>query len=628
LWGTTHSNIQNLYVAEVSSAGSMTKGWHFKGTAIQVGEIGHGPQTNSIAAASGLHRMLDNAHIAVMGGFKGNLTLPDGTEWGYAKAQTSAAYRTNLADQAPFVMKLDVSKAAGIGAGTTGWAKEMDGADYPGGADLYSVDGDASGNMIVSLSGCASYDPTAMSYDGFGRPVMGAKAGCVNYLTKLAAADGAEVWKTTLPHSLSSCRTISDGSIFCGWTTGAETLDFGNSVTLTTTGQTIGIVKFSAAGVAQWAKSTLAANFGDLSVNSDGTLLAAVGSDLSSGQPAHVVRIDTSSGNEGNILWSDPGGVGTHGFRGVEVTADPTASTQEVQVFGQVTGIETLTDTGGASTTLRSRGSYEVFVAAYKASDGSGKYAMDGGGTGMEYFFAFAKDPSTQELYVGGTSRSETIWWGNVKRTNAMYDGDSGENNPKTSRPVGSSKAFVVKLASVTELPECLTTCNSGRSMIASDVKSGYCYIDRYCYANGEAAPYAGAGCYSCDASNPLQWSGPDTTNHCFFGGTCYAANEAKQISAGRSYVDSECQTCQPAHTTQGWSMVDGYMLTTSGACHKKTPIEEAVRLGYRPPCASARRRLKALEAESPGASMPEEWLHDSDDDDESPKPNLREDDD
>ena len=30
---------QNLYVAEVSAAGSMTMGWHFKGNAIQAGCI-------------------------------------------------------------------------------------------------------------------------------------------------------------------------------------------------------------------------------------------------------------------------------------------------------------------------------------------------------------------------------------------------------------------------------------------------------------------------------------------------------------------------------------------------------------------------------------------------------------
>jgi len=31
------------------------------------------------------------------------------------------------------------------------------------------------------------------------------------------------------------------------------------------------------------------------------------------------------------------------------------------------------------------------------------------------------------------------------------------------------------------------------------DVKSGYCYIDRHCYANGEAAPYPGHHCQTCN---------------------------------------------------------------------------------------------------------------------------------
>merc|ERR1740121_3572176 len=30
IWGDTTSNMQNLYIAEVSSSGSMTKAWHFK----------------------------------------------------------------------------------------------------------------------------------------------------------------------------------------------------------------------------------------------------------------------------------------------------------------------------------------------------------------------------------------------------------------------------------------------------------------------------------------------------------------------------------------------------------------------------------------------------------------------
>ena len=66
--------------------------------------------------------------------------------------------------------------------------------------------------------------------------------------------------------------------------------------------------------------------------------------------------------------------------------------------FGQINSPSTLTltDTTGSETTLRSRGSYEVFVAAYDAADGSGKWAIDGGSDGLDYFFAFASDPDTR----------------------------------------------------------------------------------------------------------------------------------------------------------------------------------------------------------------------------------------
>ena len=72
-------NRQSLYIAEVDSttvagtrtAGKMTKTWLFQGTALQVGQIGHGGQTNDINSHRGMKAMLDNAHIAVTGGFKG-----------------------------------------------------------------------------------------------------------------------------------------------------------------------------------------------------------------------------------------------------------------------------------------------------------------------------------------------------------------------------------------------------------------------------------------------------------------------------------------------------------------------------------------------------------------------------
>ena len=59
------------------------------------------------------------------------------------------------------------------------------------------------------------------------------------------------------------------------------------------------------------------------------------------------------------------------------------------------------------------------------------------------------------------------------------------------------------------------------------DVKEGHCYIDRHCYANGEAAPYPGHHCQKCDrywesvsggssrsSSGSSSGSSPATTAH------------------------------------------------------------------------------------------------------------------
>jgi hypothetical protein len=567
LWGDTTSNVQNLYIAEVSSTGSMTRAWMLKGSAIQVGQIGHGAQTNSIDSHSGMHAMLDKAHIAVKGGFRQLLTLPDGTV-------LSSATAANTKDQVPFVMSLDVSSTNGIGAGTTGWYKRMDDG-HAGGASVHSVDGDANGNMIVSYKGCTAFDADATSTDAYGREVKGAMTGCKEYVMKLAAADGSQVWRHEVPHSLSSCRTITDGSFFCGWSMSASdnTLDFLNGITVVSEDNKVGIIKYNTAGVAQWAKATASTSFYDLAVSKGGALLAVTGTGTDSGgnRLGVVSRISTVSGSEGNVLWSDAGGVGTHGFRGVEVTDDD----QEVFAFGQLTSTETLTDTTGKTITLRSRGSYEVFAVAYDASDGKGKWAMDGGGTGMEYFFAMANDPDTHAVYIGGTSRSEIIRWGDIKRENVMYNGQPGENNPDTSSAVGSSKAIVVKLKTETTAPSCLNTCNSAFPLQASDVKSGFCYIDRHCYADGDPAPYSGSECRKCvsasSGGDPLTWGAPDTSAACFISGSCVASGAHAQVRSGYSYVDDPCKKCDPSVSTSAYSDVAGCNLpsTFAAGCYE-----------------------------------------------------------
>ena len=97
-----------------------------------------------------MHRMLDNAHLAVSGRFSGTLTLPDGT----VVDQTTTP--TMKPGPLPFILKFDVSSDTGVGTGTTGWFKQID-LGYEGGATVHSVDGDASGNFIIAMEGCASW---------------------------------------------------------------------------------------------------------------------------------------------------------------------------------------------------------------------------------------------------------------------------------------------------------------------------------------------------------------------------------------------------------------------------------------------------------------------------------------
>jgi hypothetical protein len=582
IWGTSTSDTKNLYIAEVNTAGKMEKTWHFVGDYIQKGELGHGPQDNNINAATGLHKMLDNKHIAVAAGFKQKLKLPDGTtlssecargdndrcdgNWGL-----SVTARDN---NRPFVIKLDVSQSAGIGAGTTGWVRQID-SEHAGGGSVDSVDGDAAGHMITSFQvrGNATHDGAAK-----------------NYLAKLAANDGSTVWEKEMPYSLRSCRTDSLGDVVCGYSISADDdkpmADFGDGVTLNSTkfDDWLGIVKVSSDGVTQFAKAPFKASFGDLSVSKSGNLLAVVGS-------RKVARIDLSSGNEGNVLWMDSeSGLGSHGFRGVEVTDDET----DVVVFGQVSGGDLVltNDATGATTTLRTRGSYDVYMAVFDAADGRGKYATDGGGNGMEYFFAFAKDSETNAVYIGGTSRSQKMHWGNITRDNVMQP-----SGVSSRTPVGSSKAFVVKMESTLEKPYCVSTCETDRAMVAADVAPGHCYIDRHCYADGEYPVYPTAACNMCEASvNPLEWSQPDTTNHCFIQGRCYAPGDGKSIGPWWSADESACEVCDPKKATDKFTLKDGYELTLEPyKCRESTWQETAIKLGWRVPCPKAERRARQM---------------------------------
>ena len=513
--------------------------------------------------------MLDRSHLSIKGDFSAQVTLPDGTLWSQGK-HTDDSVRLNTKDNVQFVMKLDVSSTNGVGAGTTGWARALDEDHlgvtiHPGGTGEPDVHGDANGDMIVSYTGYSGYNASAPYVDGYGRTkCCGLKTGGVHYLMKLSATDGSEVWKKVVPKAVYMCMPTTDGSVFCGYTMKSSdgAVDFGNGVTMpAVTSTKTGVVKFDSLGVAQWGQATHEASFKYLAVTEDGTTLVIAGGQSGRGQNDLLSRIDTSAGTEGTILWTDSGsGGGTHGFRGVQVTNDGT----QVITFGQINEGSplTLTDSLGSATTVTSRGSYTVFVAAYDAADGTGKWAMDGGSDGLDYFFAFSIDKDTDDIYVGGGvyDTPEAFVWGDVKRKNVMYQYKPSSD---ISGYVGTTKGFTAQIKSSSSPPSCLTnTCSAAAGPQASDVKPDMCYIDRHCYNAGDFSPYPGQHCMKCDpttSAGRLGWSAPDTTSHCFIGGTCM--DDGTHPSMGRSGVDPSMK-CDVASSTSAYTAVKGYLVS------------------------------------------------------------------
>jgi hypothetical protein len=279
-----------------------------------------------------------------------------------------------------------------------------------------------------------------------------------------------------------------------------------------------------------------------------------------------------------------------------------------VTTYGQINvgSPLTLTDSEGSETTVTSRGSYTIWVAAYDANDGTGKWAMDAGSDGLDYFFAFGIDHGTNDIYVGGGvySTPEAFVWGDVKRPNAMRQ---YEPSSDISGYVGTTKGFTAQIKSTSSLPDCLSTCSSVVGPQASDVKDGHCYINRHCYSEGDFAPYPGEHCRKCDpttAAGRLEWSDPVTTSMCFIGGKCIEEGAHEQVVTGQgrrgpTYGDDPCSVCKPSvsgteytKNSTGCLMVRLSTRARRPTCDAHVPVAAVAHRPYAPvPSARSWRR-------------------------------------
>ena len=504
---------------------------------------------NMFVMSDGIHKFPDGVHLALAIDMTGVLTIP---------GENGDIVLTNPQGVSE---SIGVAVKFNTNTGKAAWAK-MIGASSERGSVAGAVDGDSTGDMIVRGSTCIT--GTQAATDAYGRPCTGASGGCAvglarectYFISKLSSADGSEVWKTNIPTgvSINAIRMATDGSGYISGTlTGSVTIGGVSYASPTKDDGTHEsspiLIKITSAGAFSWAKTVGLGSSYDLDLSHDNSVLVLM---CSSGAEStvdgktfransnHVVRLATT---DGQVIWATDMPFGE--MRGVEVTPD----SNHVVIFGQTTGnlqSYTLTDAEGESTTLKSRGSWDLFVAKMKASDGTGVWAIDGGGDGMDYFHGFGMD-GTGNILVGGYSRSKDFAFGATTKPNMKHETVTGASSTKNT-------FYTVQLSSSESLPSCLSSCTEG----APHNPTTGCFIDNVCVAEGATSPYYGQSCFSCSSSAAKEeWTGPDLSAHCYIDGECVADGASRMVSLSRgSTQPSPCEVCDITQSTSEWTIV------------------------------------------------------------------------
>jgi hypothetical protein len=517
----------DTHLTKISAEGVPIAVWRFKGDSAHEG--------NRYIGGTGswrMHKTPDDVHLAIAFNFvHPTYTIPGGlvlTNPHEAKEAVGVVVKFNTnTGQAAWAKMIEVTKARGSSA------------DLP--------DGDSSGNIIFKGKSCI--DGTTV--DGETPSV------CSHFIMKLASADGSEVWKTEIPAALSISglrMALDNGGYLLGTMSGsmdiAGTTYSSSTKADGTSDKSPIVIKFTEAGTFVWAKVLGTGSGSVLDLSKDNSKLIVSGS---TSRGAVVVvdgktfGSDTSSGgfvaslspSNGQVLWV----MAAPSMRGMAVSDDNTF----VAIYGSVSSSFTLTDAQGESTTLRTKGSYDIYVAKMKASDGTGVWAIDGGGDGMDYFWGFGMQGNN--ILVSGYGRSTAAHMGDISLTNQRHTSLTGDRaTPNTM--------LTFSLSSTGTLPSCLSTCTE--ESVTSHVPKTGCFIDNQCVEEGAFSPYEKHTCYACrPEQSKTEWSGPDTTAHCFHKNKCYKdgdmSPEGDMVTGGYygpSRAASKCETCDPSMST------------------------------------------------------------------------------
>ena len=326
---------------------------------------------------------------------------------------------TNIGRQDIFIVKYDPN-------GNVLWAKSAGGSNVD---QANSVSIDTSGNIVVAgqfnspniifgstnLTRSGQDDIFVVKYDSNGNILWAKSAGGSNY--DVARSIKADV----------------SGNIILTGNFASSTITFGSTI-LTNNGlNDIFIVKYDPSGNVLWAKSAGGSsqeNLTSISTDLSGNCVITgdfYSSDLTFGntilskigeQDIFVVKYDPN----GNLLWDKTVGGSAYKFA-ISTSADISGNIIMAGYFESSLTI--------GSTTLSSRGNYDIFIVKY-GSNGNILWAKSAGGMALDVANSITTDVSG-DIVMTGYFGSSTITFGNTVLTKS-----------------GQTDMFVAKLSSTT----------------------------------------------------------------------------------------------------------------------------------------------------------------------------------
>jgi len=532
-----------------------------------------------------VHTSSDNTRVAAAGWFAGNLTVGS-----TVLATVSGGTHSGQGAQDGFVINLDANLAP---VWAKVWPASTAGATDRYGSRCSGIEYDDSNNLIGVGYQC--------------------NATCVGVMTKMAAADGLQMWEkvfTDVQHfNRVTKATDGSGDLFVRGklftTTGNPTAANPTPLGVACAAEDCGFLArmSSDASTLVWARTIEGADFGTSYVGSiepdptgpyiymamqhaarsgpvtldsgtpyagckdaNGVVTPAYAVDAakmvtSADCPAGSTFVDTDSTD---AVWAASANTGVHCVGNTDDNCIIKYHTFTGKPEWAVTTpyVNTVMPLADGTVHAIGYGSGQTFdtVSTPETSSQWTWHAEYDGATGkgnLVHAFGSATGSGYTRTYdMGATTAGDLILTGYAGGTSTYLDEGFTLSYPEDDQ---ENHLFVLKLdtSSAKVKPSCITSTST------CEIDANSCYINGLCFASGETAAVVGDSCQVCDPtkSQTAFSDGPTVgTTECYISGVCRAADDVFSYRPRYSpSQESLCQYCDPPKSGSGWSVKDGY---------------------------------------------------------------------